>query len=325
MHNTLPITNSAIMITMFPEIGVVNIGINLNFEDATTDQVIFLKQCHGNAEKFEISNNNKVNKMSISELFHTISMNMGISTNASNQNYLVEINKFSEYNDLKTLLSKEAKRIYGFMTGDEGCQYIDDALAFKRISQNWGSRSFFRLIAFNSNYILINLNESNIVKKYEEHQTTYSTTYYGNINDYFSLKSSFAGVNHGILFSLETVMAIKTVTKYILDKHANFQNTKIKNFHEAIKRTNSYRKDLILTLNKLEQIGIAELGELENLVLRSQQIDPIIEKIKYLLELLESDLTLMYSERTNKLINWLTIFGLIFTAIQTIIAVIDIF
>ena len=150
-------------------------------------------------------------------------------------------------------------------------------------------------------------------------------SYYNSINDYFSLKSNLAGLNHGILFSVETVMAIKTITNDILDKQTILKTKKVGNFKVAIKRTQTYRRDLMLTLNKLEDYGMASLGELENLIIRSQHIEPIIDKIKYLLELLESELTLMYSERTNILVNILTIFGLMFTIIQTVIAIYSLF
>ena len=57
---------------------------------------------------------------------------------------------------------------------------------------------------------------------------------------------------------------------------------------------------------------------MERVLLTSQQIDPIIEKVKYLLELLESELDLLYQTSTNRLINLLTAAGLILAAIQVL-------
>ena len=57
---------------------------------------------------------------------------------------------------------------------------------------------------------------------------------------------------------------------------------------------------------------------MERVLLTSQQIEPIIEKIKYLLELLESELDLLYQTSTNRLINLLTIAGLVLAAIQVL-------
>ena len=68
----------------------------------------------------------------------------------------------------------------------------------------------------------------------------------------------------------------------------------------------------------MENLEIAEIGEMERVLLTSQQIEPIIEKIKYLLELLESELDLLYQTSTNRLINLLTIAGLVLAAIQVL-------
>lgn len=68
----------------------------------------------------------------------------------------------------------------------------------------------------------------------------------------------------------------------------------------------------------MENLEISEIGEMERVLLTSQQIDPIIEKVKYLLELLESELDLLYQTSTNRLINLLTAAGLILAAIQVL-------
>ena len=68
----------------------------------------------------------------------------------------------------------------------------------------------------------------------------------------------------------------------------------------------------------MENLEISEIGEMERILLTSQQIDPIIEKVKYLLELLESELDLLYQTSTNRLINLLTVAGLVLAAIQVL-------
>ena len=208
--------------------------------------------------------------------------------------------------------------LYGILTGDEGWKYVNNDLAVKRISNSWGSRKFVKFIAFGVNFLLLNLNNSITEKEYEKQQKGFSSKYYGDMNEYFKLKSKFAGVNHGILFAVETVMAIKTVTKYILDRQSSSKKYEDERFSVAMKRTKAYRRDLMITLNKVEQIDISELGELEDLVLRTQNINPVIEKIKYLLELLDADLSLMYSQQTNKLVNFLTVFGIMISSVGSI-------
>ena len=144
------------------------------------------------------------------------------------------------------------------------------------------------------------------------------------MNPYFALDPVVAGVNHGIIYAVELVMAIKTIAHRILEFQASFQN-RTGNFREDIRRTKDYRRELIDTLNRVEHIDMTELGELEKVILSSQQITPVIDKIKYLLELLESELDLMYQTRTNTIVNLLTVMGLLLTVGGTILAWIDVF
>lgn len=88
------------------------------------------------------------------------------------------------------------------------------------------------------------------------------------------------------------------------------------------KNTKEYRGELLATLNKVENLEISEIGEMEKVLLESQQINPIIEKIKYLLDLVESELDLLYQNSTNRLINILTVLGLILSVAGVVTQVI---
>ena len=72
----------------------------------------------------------------------------------------------------------------------------------------------------------------------------------------------------------------------------------------------------------MENLEISEIGEMEKVLLESQQINPIIEKIKYLLDLVESELDLLYQNSTNRLINILTVLGLILSVAGVVTQVI---
>ena len=113
---------------------------------------------------------------------------------------------------------------------------------------------------------------------------------------------------------------MKTIAHRILEFQASFQQSRTGNFRDDIQRTKDYRRELIATLNRVENIDMTELGELEKVILNSQQITPIIDKIKYLLELLESELDLIYQTRTNKIANMLTVLGLLLTIVGTVLA-----
>jgi hypothetical protein len=70
----------------------------------------------------------------------------------------------------------------------------------------------------------------------------------------------------------------------------------------------------------VENLELSEIGEMERVLLVGQQIDPLIEKLKYLLELLESELDLLYNTSTNRLGTAIAVGGLIFAGIQIILA-----
>jgi hypothetical protein len=156
---------------------------------------------------------------------------------------------------------------------------------------------------------------------YRANRLNFDHTYYGDMDPYFTLDSDTAGVNHGILFSLELVMVIKTICNRILRRQAiHYSGKQNRKPSEEIRRLKNYRGELITTLNKVENLSISEIGELERVLLIGQQIDPLIEKIKYLLELLESELDLLYNTSTNRLGTAIAVGGLIFAGIQILLA-----
>ena len=123
---------------------------------------------------------------------------------------------------------------------------------------------------------------------------------------------------------MELVMLIKTICNRILRRQAAFYSKKSLNVSRDIAETRRYRGELLATLNKVENLAISEIGEMEKVLLISQQIDPIIEKLKYLLELVESELDLLYQNSTNRLVNILTVMGLVISAIGETASIISI-
>ena len=208
------------------------------------------------------------------------------------------------------------------MTGDEGWRHVPEALAAERLTNQWGSRDFVRLISFGANTVVLNLADSNRAVHYRAGRMDFDHTYYGEMNPYFSMNSDIAGVNHGIIFSAELVMVIKTICNRILRRQAvYYTGGHCRKLQKEIRKIKAYRGELITTLNRVENLEISEIGELERVLLISQQIDPLIEKIKYLLELLESELDLLYQTSTNRLVNFLTAAGLVLAAWQVILAI----
>ena len=153
---------------------------------------------------------------------------------------------------------------------------------------------------------------------YVAHQRAFGTAVYGGANPYFLMNSNVAGVNHGIIFSQETVFVIKTIANRVLNRQSGYAVVTSNRLGNEIRKTKKFRSELITILNRVENMGITEMGELEQMLLRSYKITPLIDSIKYLLELLESELDLLYQQSTNRLVNILTIAGLLLSVIDVL-------
>ncbi|MBQ2994064.1 MAG: hypothetical protein IJD56_01055 [Peptococcaceae bacterium] len=299
-----------VLFTAFPEINIGKLTFNLQFRDTPTSEMVYLHHCNSNGAKLFFENGQA---FSIKELYDLILNKMQFCGKHGQIAHLIEINRFGTIEEVPYIMQHEKKRLYGIISGDEGWNHIPYELAEERIKADWSSREFVEFITFGSNFLLLNLVDSPAAQQYRENQTGFGGTYYGGMNPYFGLNADIAGVNHGIIFSVELVMAIKTIAHRILEFQASFQKSRTGNFSDDIKRTKDYRRELIATLNRVENIDMTELGELEKVILTSQQITPIIDKIKYLLELLESELDLMYQTRTNTIANIIAVLGLVLT------------
>ena len=306
-----------VMFTAFPEINIGKMTFNLQFQDAGTSQMVYLHHCNGNGAKITFKDGTA---LSISEMYQQVLKEMNFYGKHGQLAHLIEINRFGDLEDVAVIMQQEKKRMYGIISGDEGWNHIPEELADARIQPDWSSRDFVEFITFGSNFLLLNLIDSPAAKRYRENQVAFGGTYYGGMNPYFALNPEVAGVNHGIIYAVELVMAMKTIAHRILEFQASFQKNRTGNFGEDIRQTKDYRRELISTLNRVENFDMTELGELEKVILNSQQITPIIDKIKYLLELLESELDLMYQTRTNKIANMLTVLGLLLTIVGTVLA-----
>ena len=217
----------------------------------------------------------------------------------------------------------EKKLLYGILTGDEGFKHVPLALAERRLSQSWSSRDFVKVIAFSNNIRSINLNRSRTLDSYIQWQKDFAFHYYGGLNDYFSMNSSTGGINHGIFHSMETGLMIKSVTDMLMNRRPDIADRKGRLTHSIINANKLYRADMVRTLNKLEMIGISELGELDSLVAANLNVSQRVQNLQEILELLESELDLMYSTNTNTMVTWLTVVGLFFSLMQVILAIVE--
>ena len=303
---------TAILLTFFPEFNTATLMFCFEANDATTDELVYYRQIFAGAAKFRSKSGEE---KCLWDWFHKIVAPLG-KVSDIDQTYLIELKAMHPYTDIKQVLEKESRRLYGIICGDEGWEYVPEDLAAYRMSNQWGSRNFVRFIVFGSNAMLLNFNRQKTGMDYVSHQRAFGEAVYGGANPYFLMNSNVAGVNHGIIFSQETVFVIKTIANRVLNRQSGYAAYTSNKLGTEIRKTKNFRSELITILNRVENLGITEIGELEQMLLRSDKITPLIDSIKYLLELLESELDLLYQQSTNRLVNILTIAGLILSVID---------
>ncbi len=310
------VRETAVLLSVFPKQNTAQLVLSFSVPKATTDQLIYLRQIFVGTAEFKSSGVvSKPLKGWSKEIFEAMNCNVGVPEHS----YLIEIKSFAPYENLDDILSNEAQRLYGIICGDEGWQFVPKEMAEERLSKQWGSRDFVKFITFGTNAMLINLNRSKGFNEYIEPQRQFGEhTGYG-INPYFLLDASVAGVNHGVFLSMEMVLVIKTMINSMLDKQTGLTKGVKYNLGKSIRATKKYRSELMHTLNQIETISITELGEMEQMLVESYKIGEMIEDMKYLLELAESDLDLLYQQNTNRLVNLLTILGLLLSVLGVII------
>lgn len=306
------IGKSLAFMTIFPEVSIAQVQVCLSVKNCNKDFLVYMRHVQGNGRKFH---NSDGRELSIKDIYHEVSASLGCEITDVEETYLIEITKFDDYESAIDVFAENGQALYGMMCGDEGYRHVPKDLAQLRLSSNcWGSREFTKLATFGANTVFVNLNQSRPAIEYRENRRSFDGQFYGDIDPYFLIKSDYAGINHGVLFSEELVMVIKTISSRILSRQSAFYNKKGGSLQEEIRRTKHFRGELITTLKRVENLSISEIGELEQVLLHGQQIEPLIDKIKYLLELLESELDLLYQSSTNRLVNILTIVGLLLSA-----------
>lgn len=318
-----PLAGTGVVMSIFPEFNTVQIFFYFRADQVSTDQLIFLRQIFAGAAKFK----NAVNGESapLSGHYQHIVDSFGIRIRNMEQMYLLELRHIYPDNNYEAFLESESRRIYGMLCGDEGWEYVPEELAAERLSNSWGSREFVKFFAFGNNAVLFNMISGEQGQRYLERQTDFGTRAYGGPNDYFFLLSEAAGVNHGIFFGQETIMLIKTIAANIMERQATRRLSKKPSLRDDLRLTREFRAELITTINKVENLGISEIGELEQMLITNFRIAPLIESIKYLLEMLESDLDLLYQQDTNRKVNMLTFIGLLISGVGLIISFVELF
>lgn len=303
-----------VMLSYFEGSDIISISFHYSLSDATTDKIIAIRQSGVN-KKYQFADKT----YSCFELAEKIRVALGLSQHVE-ISYLCEITKFGDYTDIDDIEKDETGLLYGILTGDEGYDFVPEHLAQERLKSSWGSRDFIRIYASRQAFLFLNLLNTPKHVAYLERQTQFGTQIYGGCDPYFYMGECPLTVNHGILFSVEFVMMLKALINEVLTFQTEHSKKKFSSYYRRISATRELRRKIIKVLEKVERTEISEIGELSAMLMISQHIAPIVDQVKYLLELLEGDLTLIYSEQNNMLVTILTVLGLILAFWQILLA-----
>lgn len=306
------LSDSHVLLSLYHDSGVCQVGLHFTAEVDSPAELVYLRQRFGSPEAITPEG---LSIMGVADKFFAP---LGVSATEAETGYLMEINHFYGVESLEDAVRDNAQAIYGMMTGDEGYDYVPMELVNGRLNNRWASRDFFSTIAFRNNFLLFHLVNGQRAEDYRAYQRAFGTAHYGSPNPYFFMNAKTGGVNHGLYFAAETGMVAKAICSNVLNHQSRISHASHRKVRASIQTTKELRRDLIITLNRLESIGIAELGELDRLIMAGLEIDPMVERIKYLLELLESELDLLYQTSTNALVNILTVAGVLLSAIQVV-------
>jgi len=317
--HSVPILHSHVMLSVYPDASACQVTVCLELGETPVRDFIYLHQIQcSEGVKFIAG----AESVSVPEICRRVLERYGLrGALGPDTAILTELNTLGDCDGTDNLTDSEARCVYGVLSGDEGWRYVPVSLAKSRLENGWGSRDFALVTAFSGNFALLNFNRGAAYRNYLEQQHGFADHYWGGLNPYFTMDAATAGVNHGVFFSVEAGMLVKTITDHFIDSRQEIRHRTGGYLRKEIKQNKHYRAEMIRTMNRLEKVNITELGELDTLVMRSLDTDNRMESIRDLLELLESDLDLMYQTSTNRMVNMLTVLGLILAVAQVLLAI----
>lgn len=219
---------------------------------------------------------------------------------------IIEIRSISEFSRDRIIDSEffetYSQAVYGIITTDEGWRYVPKNIVESVLNPRWGTRDFVSAIPFSYGMLLFNLKDSDVHQQYLAFQNEYRQFNTRYLN-YFNFDYSIAGLDHGILFTVEKANALRILA------NKNMKSDYFSKNYSA-SRIIKNRKKMIETINFMAEKNIDEIDKLENLVYQKYYIDQYAQRVKERLELAENDTIIQYEIRTNRLMLLLTIIGL---------------
>ncbi|MBR4535181.1 MAG: class I SAM-dependent methyltransferase [Bacteroidales bacterium] len=216
--------------------------------------------------------------------------------------------------DAKEFVLRHKLEMYGLMTGDEGFSYVPESIAEKRLTDfAWQTRKFTYFAGFGKNALIINGKCQ--LSEYIQDQTDYVDKYEiegdgsRQRKNYFRLNACLAGVDHGILDTVEDVLVILMKIQHLSSNDFKDNQDDVDNVRQKLK--------LFLHSNKFQ---IEEINSLKQVVSMSFGLPELINETKGLLKTITDDINIQDQIDLNTLMAGLTL-GTVIVGLFTITTV----
>ncbi|WP_010249393.1 hypothetical protein [Acetivibrio cellulolyticus] len=315
----------SVILSYFPEVPTCSVMIYFKLQKFTIEKLIYLRQCFYKDTKFELLGSNILDKCKISfkELFEKYSNFIGIYSNTYETldipYTILELNDFDglnvDFNDVKVL-----KPIYGLLTSDEGWDFVPADKVKSKINISWSTREFIRVFSHLDSCVVFNFVKSPSAKTYREYQKKFRQNYFDYIEQYYMYNPNIAGLNHGILYTAEMALVLKSNLQKVIKDNNKEQK---KDHHKRrlkteILRLKKNREEIIEVLKKLEFKFLFKVEGLGELLLENMKYYVDKDKLINILQLTENDILFKYQEKINKIIILFTVISTVFAIISTI-------
>ena len=275
------IADSHMIVSVYPETGIVQVCVCLNLEDVPCDDLVYLRQIRcAEDDLFTIGGE----PVSIPQVCEDALKECGLrNLSMGPASIIIEINQFGNCTDPQSLTLDDQRCLYGILTGDEGYLHVPQSLVEARMTNSWSSRDFARVIAAGGNYVLLNFNRGATYADYIDYQLPYAEHYFGELDDYFTMDAPTAGIDHGLFFSAEKGQLIHTILQRLSDEALRMSASRGIFSKGGSKQLGA---ETVRMLNEIDRTNITELGALDKLILNDLGIDRKTQNLRCLLSAL---------------------------------------
>ena len=265
------VADSHLAVSFYPENGIAQVSVCLTLEDVPCDDFIYLHQIQCKEDGFFTIGGKPG---SIPQLCEDVLKECGLrNANSAGTSFIAELNRFGNCTDPLKLAVDDQRCLYGILTGDEGYLHVPQILVEERMADTWTGRDFARVIAFGSNYILLNFNRGETYADYIDYQLPYAEHYFGELNGYFTLDAPTAGIDHGLYFSVETGLVTRTILQRLSGSRRAIAAT-------GHRRSKQARAEMLKSLDDLDRVDPDRLNALDRLVLDNLGVTRKIENLR---------------------------------------------